>query len=263
MRRRLTHPEILLQNYGIVEPSEIDLETLAWLCGAKVREEKLDGCEAKIFGRKDKAIIIVNSKSSEQRKRFSIGHELGHWYYDKGRALTCHANDESVGCNHSLYSATHPERVADDFASNLLMPNYMFQPLVRQYERSCFRAIEQLKDCFNTSFTATALRFIDISPEPAMLVCYDSNGKMAWFKRCPDLPDKLFPKRYLDTDTLAYEVFSGKSNRGYVGRIPADAWFDDDSLSRFCIYEETIRIYGGQILTLLTWRNEKMLERYY
>ena len=67
---RLRPAEILLQSLGITEPDEIDLEVIAWSKGAKVREVPLDGCEARIFGHNDRAIIQVNKNSFPKRKRF-------------------------------------------------------------------------------------------------------------------------------------------------------------------------------------------------
>lgn len=260
MRRRLSHAEELLQSYGITEPQDIDLETLAFCCGIQeVREEPLDGCEAQIIGHKDKAFIVVNSRSSFERKRFSIGHELGHWHHHRGKPAICRADE--IGSFDGRFSATHPERVADDFSSSLLMPEYMFSPLARKCEHACFDAILDFKKRFLTSITATALRFVEFSPEPCMLVCYDRNGKRKWFKPSRDVPDKLFPHERLDRDTIAYDVLNKKQDRSRPISIPAEAWFEGDDLSRYFIYEETIRIHDGRILTLLTWRNERMLDK--
>lgn len=260
MRRRLSHAEKLLQSYGIGSPEDIDLETLAFCCGIQeVREERLDGCEAQIIGHKDKAFIIVNSKSSYERKRFSIGHELGHWHYHRGQPAICRADE--IGNFDVRFSAIHPERVADDFASNLLMPEYMFSPLAKKCEHACFDAILEFKKRFNTSITATALRFVELSPEPCLLVCYDQNGNRKWFKPNRDIPSKLFPHERLDRETIAYDVLTKRQSSSRPSSIPADAWFSDNNdLSRYFIYEETIKIHDGRILTLLTWRNERMLE---
>ncbi len=257
MRRRLNHAEELLQSYGIIKPRDIDLETLGYCLNIDIDEEPLDGCEALIVGNGNKASIIVNSKSSWERKRFSIGHELGHWYYHRGTHSICCSND--IG----NYSSIGKEKVADDFASELLMPKYMFSPLSRKCEHTCFKNILEFKELFSTSLTATALRMIDFSPEPCLLVCHDRTGNRLWFKRDRELPDKLFPHNTLNSDTLAYDVLHKKQNSSRPSSIPADAWFEGDDLSRYYIYEETIRIDDGKILTLLTWRNEQMLEKYY
>ena len=81
----LTPAERLLQELGITEPNEIELDAIAHHVGACVRYRPLQGCEARIIGTGDRAIITVKSDSHPRRKRFSIAHELGHWYHHRGQ----------------------------------------------------------------------------------------------------------------------------------------------------------------------------------
>lgn len=88
-----TPAELILKALGITDPAEIDLEAIAWDRGARIRYRPLDGCEARIVGTSDRAIITVNSRSPRRRRRFSVAHELGHWHYHRGRTLMCSADD--------------------------------------------------------------------------------------------------------------------------------------------------------------------------
>ena len=65
------------EELGITCPSEIDIEAIAYYKDVVVKNEILTGCEARIIGIGDRAIITVNSHSNIERQRFSIGHELG------------------------------------------------------------------------------------------------------------------------------------------------------------------------------------------
>lgn len=76
----------LYYELGITEPGEIDLEAIAYYKDAVVKRKPLTGCEARIIGVDSKAIITVNEKSSLERQNFSIGHELGHWFKDRGKS---------------------------------------------------------------------------------------------------------------------------------------------------------------------------------
>src|SRR5437867_9520652 len=78
--------ETILEELGIENPEDIDVEAIAQYCGATVVYEDLGGCEARILGYGDRAIIAVNESSPRVRQRFSVGHELGHWMNDRGRA---------------------------------------------------------------------------------------------------------------------------------------------------------------------------------
>jgi Zn-dependent peptidase ImmA (M78 family) len=64
--------------------------------------------------RRHRRVIVVNSKHSSTRKRFTIAHELGH-YFIQNKPSHCFAHRDAG--NYSL-----EERYANNFASTLLMP---------------------------------------------------------------------------------------------------------------------------------------------
>ena len=99
-------------------------------CGAAVKYRRLDRCEAMIVGAADHAIITVNSASIPERQRFSLGHEIGHWHHHRGRILFCGTSDIGNPAHRSL----NPESQADQFASDLVLPNYMSSSAHRQDE---------------------------------------------------------------------------------------------------------------------------------
>ncbi len=253
----LSRAEKLLQSLGITEPSEIDLEAIAWDQGAEVRYRELDGCEARIIGAGEKAIISINSEGHDRRQRFSIGHELGHWCYHRGRSFICRKED--IG-NSTYGHFNDPERVADRYAADLLLPLYIFRLITNQYNKPTFDTIISVADLFKVSRTATAIRYAMYGPFPCMLVCHDQNGRK-WFRRHPDVPDRLFPNDVLDHESEAFEVVFGDKEKTHRSIIGGDAWFNWHCADRYDVHEETIRISQGQALTLLTWKNEDMLER--
>ena len=251
---QLTPAEQLLQELGVTQPNEIDLEAIAYYVNARVKFRMLDGCEARIIGRGDEAIITVNASSPIRRKRFSIAHELGHWHHHRGKRLACRAED------YQPRATVSPERTADNYAADLLMPNYLFRPLARQYGRLNFKTINTLANAFNTSQTATAIRFIEGDYAPALLVCHGPKGRK-WFARSPSLPPKWFPKETLDADSFAFDVlFGGKPDDASPYRVGADAWFDRWEAQRFEVQEQTMRTGPDETLTLILIDDPKMME---
>ena len=105
--RRITPAERLLQELGITEPKEIDLEAIAFHLGARVRFRRLEGCEARIIGRNDAAIITIGEGCTPGRKRFSLAHEIGHWTHHRGQTLVCRVEESRPNDSMS------PERVAN------------------------------------------------------------------------------------------------------------------------------------------------------
>lgn len=253
MRRRAP-AEKLLQELGVTNPAEIDLEAIAFHVNATVRFRPLDGCEARIIGRADRALITVKQDSHRRRKRFSIAHELGHWHHHRGKCLACRV-DEYKPRRH-----VSPEQIADGYAADLLMPRYLFQPMARDHSRLNFATVEALAEAFDTSKTATAIRLVESDHSPAMLVCHGLEGRQ-WFTRAPSVPDRWFPQEQLDHDSYAFGIQFGADPDNSVSRkIGADAWFDRHGVDRFEIQEQTIRTGPAETLTLLIFIDDEMLE---
>jgi Zn-dependent peptidase ImmA (M78 family) len=76
-------PAAILEELGITEPEDLDIEAIAQSCGATIVYERLDGCAARILGNGDQAIVIVDDRPNIGRQRFSAGHEFGHWMRDQ------------------------------------------------------------------------------------------------------------------------------------------------------------------------------------
>ena len=245
--------ERLLEDLGVTEPREIDVEAIAFHVGARVRYRVLDGCEARIVGTSDKAIITVNEDSGHRRRRFSIAHELGHWEHHRGRCLTCRAEDyrpRTVGS---------PEWTADRYAADLLMPTYLFGRFARQQPRLDFAAVDVLASEFETSLTATAIRFVEGDYTPAMLVCHGPKGRK-WFARAESVPERWFPQKQLDRDSIAFDVLFGGALQHWPQRMDASAWFEPDEAGQYEILEQTVRTGSEETLTLLLLEDEEMLE---
>ena len=251
---RLARAEQILQELGITEPDEIDLDAIAFYVGARVRYRPLAGCEARIIGANDQAIITVKADSHPRRKRFSIAHELGHWHHHRGRCLVCRAEDARPS------NTLSPERVADGFAADLLMPAYLFKPFARQHAKLTFNAVNSLAEIFNTSQTATAVRLVESDHAPALLVCHGPKGRK-WFTRAPSVPQKWFPQETLDPESYAFDViFGSKPNDTTPRKIGADAWFDRWDAERYEIHEQTYRTGTNEILTLILISDPAMLD---
>lgn len=247
--------EKLLQELGVTEAKEIDLEAIAQYQGVAVNYRPLEGCEAQIIGVGDQAVAIVNARSGRRRKRFSLAHELGHWHHHRGKVLTCRVEGE----RDPSYQRTHPERVADDFAADLLLPKYLFRPEANACGKATIEVAEHLSETFDASLTATLIRLVEAGPAPALLVCHTGAGRK-WFARGPDVPERWFPRQDLDSDSYAMEVLFGEPQRSRRVRIGADAWFDRRDAERFEIFEQTVQIGDNEVLSLLVFNDDEMLE---
>lgn len=252
---RLPSAEQLLIDLGVTDASEIDIEAIAYHVGAFVKYRQLDGCEGRIVGLGERAIITVNNRSIPTRQRFSAAHELGHWHHHRGRSFVCRSDDIGNPAKGPL----DPERVADAYAADLLMPRYIFKPMASALGKVTFSAVDELRKEFKTSLTATAIRLVEYGPEPAMLICHSSKGRK-WFYRPRGIPDRWFPRVDLDADSFAIDVLYGKSERSRRALMEASAWFDRWEAQKYEIYEESCRVLSDEVLTILVFRDLQMLE---
>ncbi len=242
----------LLDELGITEPGEVDMEAIAQHCQATIIYKPLKGCAARITGNEDRAIITIDDACRRERQRFSAGHELGHWMFDRGK-VSLFSCEENVFLNE--WSKWNPETRANRYASDLLMPEFMFRPRATALRNADFETVKTLAHVFETSLTATAIRLVERGPLPAMLICSSGAG-IEWYVAGEGTkalrPTKPGP------DSFANDVLSGDETDA-SGDVPASAWFDHEIAERHRIMEHAIRGFQDTVLSLLWWKNERML----
>jgi hypothetical protein len=244
----VTAAERILLGLGVSDPTEIDLEAIAWSRGALVEYRPLDGCDATIVGSARKAVIAINSRSSPERRRFSIGHELGHWHHHRGRILFCGSKD----VENLEDDALNPERHADTFASDLILPNYLLHPRLRKIRRMTLAVAREIRDEFSASLTVTLLKTVQYNRFPLVVVCHNKR-KRRWFRRADMVPGWWYPLEQLDRATFAADMlFNGAAEQNWPRKIGADAWFNFRNCDRFDIEEQSFMLPSEEVLTVLT-----------
>ena len=244
----VTAAERILMGLGISDPKEIDLDAIAWSRGALVEYRPLDGCDATIVGSEKRAVIAVNTRSSPERRRFSTGHEMGHWHHHRGRILFCGSKD----VENPEDDALNPERHADTFASDLILPNYLLHPRLRKIRRMTLTVAREIRDEFAASLTATLLKVVQYNRFPLIVVCHNKRRRR-WFRRADMVPGWWYPLEQLDRATFAADMlFNGATEQNWPRKIPGDAWFNFRNCDRFDIEEQSFMLPGDEVLTVLT-----------
>jgi len=246
-------PDAILEELGVREPADLKIEAIAEYCGATIIYAPLEGTEARILGYGDRAIITVNSAAPRGRQRFSGGHELGHWMCDR-RKIAFACTDRTFTRE---WSDDNPERRANQYSAELLLPQRMFSAHAKNREMT-FATVRQMAEMFQTSLTATAIRLVEFGSFPAMVVCSEAERRR-WFKRGPDVPGVLWPHERVSPMTMAYEVLKGQATSPGPTDVSADAWFEHRDARRYAIREDSIRITDDLVLTLLWWKDESQL----
>jgi hypothetical protein len=243
-------PQALLRALGVTAPHEIDIEAIAQYCGATVMYEPLEGCEGRIIGFSNRAIITVNQRAAESRRRFSAAHELGHWLKHRGKvALVC--DNDQLTCK---WDGHDKEGVANRYAAELLLPQYLFQPLLKQ-RLLTFEAVRWLAKRFETSITATAIRAVQLTDGHAALICSSGQGRL-WFELSPRAKEaRCWPRRNLPIDSGAAALLKRDEEPGSPQAVDASVWFGGKNVSLQNIVEDTVRITAQCALSLLVWNS--------
>lgn len=112
------------------------------------------------------------------RSRFTLAHELGHYYIDDHR-LALAAGRVPAHPSKCDYESKNPvEREADHFASNLLMPAARFTKAARKAPAG-LKGVLSMAATFGTSLTSTALRYASLDVQPCAVVKWTAEG-FAW-----------------------------------------------------------------------------------
>lgn len=247
-------PESLLSELGITEPNHIDLEAIAFYLGATVKYRNLDGCAARIVGVDERAIISVDPRCKEGRKRFSLGHEIGHWMNDRGKgAHLC----ENRMISESESGQNGSETKANKYASDLLLPNSMLKPRLKQRPMT-FRTVSDISEEFRTSLVPAAIKVVQNGELPALLVSFNKSGKRR-FSKTPIVPDEIWPHDELHQDTHAFEVLYG--NKTEIGPLPIGAhfWINHRDSYKYQVIEHSIKTSEDTVYSLLWWKDERQI----
>ena len=244
----------MLSDLGISEPKDIMIEALAEYLGATIIYERLKGSAARILGIGNRAFITVDSESRRERQRFSAGHELGHWMIDRGKIASFVCAERVFATE---WSADNPERRANRYATDLLLPKFMFEPRAKN-KNIVFDTVRELARDFEVSLTATAIRLVELGSFPSMIVCNEPTRRR-WFIRNSDVPEVLWPRDTPGAYTSAYDLLRGSTQVEGATEVQADGWINHPDARRYSLVEDSIKIGDQFVLSLLWWKNERQL----
>lgn len=245
-----------LLELSIARPEDIDVEAICCAFGIKVHFEPMGKEDALLFSSEDDGVdFLINSNAPTVRQRFSIGHELGHFFLHKNKNLICPSHN--VYSNAFFESNTNPEKEADQFAADLLIPPFMLKSLLKPMEKITFQTIKELAAKFQTSISATAIQIAKVNTHPIIIAVYGQNKFLHYSNKSNLLSEKLRPIKMLSNGVYAFDVTKNKPTN--EGIVPAVNWFNniDDDVDAD-VYEES-HYWHEQILSIITVEDDQLL----
>jgi hypothetical protein len=204
---------------------------------------------------------VVNSTSD--RARFTLGHELGHYFIDGHR----NALQSGAAPSHPSFCCdTNPtlavEQEANHFASHLLMPDSRIDSVLSpKRQRASVADVGLLEKAFKVSFQSAAQRVIRSARAPRCAgAMWKPNGKH-WYVVSPAfevegyrfmhrqtdvLPPDCVTRMCLDSDVTPHAVLKGVTTAAF--------WFtgvSQGSMRDIVLCEEAIRLGPYGVFTFL------------
>lgn len=150
----------------------VDVDVIARSCGVSIEKTDLgDDVSGLLVIHGDRAVIAYSTNQGEQRKRFTIAHELGHFILHKdSEGDTVFVDKDFIVKYRSnkLYSEVElrQEQEANAFAASLLMPKeFIFDELNSERLRNLSESelIPELAKVFNVSVPAMTYRLSNLN----------------------------------------------------------------------------------------------------
>lgn len=195
----------------------------------------------------------------EGRVRFSIAHELGHYYLPDHRSVLL--SGLSHNSEPDFRSKDPREREADEFAADLLMPQELFVEEVEPHQQGVCVLSELCRlasEVFHTSVTSTVRRYCQQDFEPCAVVLSE-NGKIKWAEHSYSMQQRGLSYLQFGSQVPPVTKTASLWKRGsssdlmttVEGSVEAGAWYDRPYSGR--IWEEGMLLgRTGLVLTYLT-----------
>ena len=166
--------ETLAKYPGAVSDGRIDVNYIAEMAGIDVTSEYMQDQSISGFLQKKTAdgrpIIVLNNTNSDVRQRFTIAHELGHYFLHSSQST--HVDDMYTAelvmyRNQESSQATHLREIeANQFAAELLMPERMVLDNLQQLRsdsKGMSEIVGELAAQYQVSETAMTIRLEKIA----------------------------------------------------------------------------------------------------
>lgn len=255
--------ELVITKYCITSPKQLDLEKIANAEYIIVEETAAAAYAGNIvFSDGFGLIRINNSNSLSGQKRFTLAHELGHYFIERNstlRKFNCTSKDLMSFSFGNLF-----EKKANQFAAELLMHKPWFTEFTRKLDIS-MQVIKDIADYFGVTLSAAALRYSLIGKYPIAVIMSskenpkDKYGKVIWSSINEYFPLKWIPNGLeVSKDSPASDFFKGNVMQEGEDLVPASAWFSQDyNCDNSYFREENLAMPNYNSVLTILWSDKK------
>jgi hypothetical protein len=192
------------------------------------------------------------------RVRFSIGHELGHYYLEHHRELllagAAHNSTTDFICDEVL------EREADEFAASLLIPHFALKAKMAKRSFMTLSEVLKMAEDWQSSATSAAIRYAKFTREACIVILSENEKILFWLtsEEAAALGFRFVARdRRVPVGVPTALITSGDTIQNNVkgAGVSSELWFPDRH-RQSDLWEDACRLGGtGRVLTLLALSN--------
>jgi Zn-dependent peptidase ImmA (M78 family) len=171
-------------------PRRVPIEEIAASVGiVEIKDREMDGFEGALVANPEKTTgaIAVKQGAHRRRRRYTIGHELGHFLIPShGAQMQCTSADMRERRRDSALRKREYE--ANRFSAGLLMPKPIFTKDMDALGTADVTHVKQLSDLYDVSLEATANRYAELSSDMCAFV-FSKDGTVRYTRGSRSMPE--------------------------------------------------------------------------
>lgn len=181
----------------------IDLYELCKRFNIEIVKADLKNAYAYFRIRKGKKVIFLsNSIVGTEKEKFTIAHELGHYF------LPNHLEkiSDMYTKNDYMYKNERKkiETEVDKFAAELIMPSKYINSELENVSLENFKQLHELAQKYQVSLTSLLCKYVDVNPETMALLCYENNKQKWQYRVFDDFKFKIYTGEILNAEPEKY-----------------------------------------------------------
>lgn len=203
----------LIEQLELTPP--IDVYHICEVCNIEIINADLKNAYAYFKIRNGRKVIFLsNLIVGTEKEKFTIAHELGHYFLPNHMMKIDDMYTEKDYMNR--VNAKIIENDVDQFASELILPSKYVNQRLEKISLREFIKLKELANYYEVSLTSLLCRYVDINSESMALICYE-NGKQKW--------------QYRNFEDFKHEIFKGglinERTEEYI-KDTANNWLDEN-----------------------------------
>jgi len=249
--------------FGICKPEQIapllTVISIAEYYDLHVLPEIMDNCFARLtISPSGAGLIRYNTKINyEPTIKYSIAHELGHYFLHKDTMLKFRDYEYTIT---KPFNNSGMERQADEFAAELLIPNSMLIAEINScnHRNPDFNLVKSIASKFNVSITATAMKIVKSGIFILALIAAENN-RIKWFNKDPRFRLRLKSVgTELDSESCAGQYFTNNEIEAEPQEMLSEIWVTNASKNEIIIEHNFVSQNNCFTLSLI-WVKDDIL----